>query len=1143
MSKPLWKKGRILLIGAAIALAVFLAAFFYVFSSPVDLSSQHARIEAIIEKRTGIKVKAEAVVLKAFPHIDLRIKDAEAFDGNAAFLKIRSMRLVLPLLSIFSRSININSLDIDGLELNVTRNASGEINLARLLKKPTPVTLKRLNLSDARASFKDEAANAAFDVTGIKAAITRTREGFDYAAEAALRPGVKISLRGTGDDGKGRLAFSGTCAVKGFDLARLTPYIRKSLPNASISGMAGFAGSYSYDGDMRAKGSLTYKNAAAVLPGLLAKPLVSASGSAAMSFFRDKKGTVSAVDRAALAFDGFSLSGSLKVKTLAATNGKGVEPLQKVPPVFEAQLSSTPAPVRTLMAYIPAPYSKMLEKVRPVDGTVALKNLSVSGTSGDLKERDTYKRPGFASASVKFDNVKVKHQNLEKPFAGIRGVLAFKDNVLSLEHFTGRHGAISVDDLSGEIKDPAGKADYRLSLAADLETSQLLPLARALLEDRLAQEDIEKLGKARLAGKAGLILKLKGKGRPLRGFDGLKGAAYSGALRLNGVDAGYGDIPLALKSLKGLFAFDNSGITLKGVEGTDEFKSLLGVDGSVTHYLSKSPALDIRARGALSQGTADTAFRKWGIEGPVYGGSVPFTISLRGSPGSLSAKASLNFTPIAIEYKNIVKKSAGVKAFAKGSFSLSNKELSIKEFILAFGKTTVNGGGRLSLGDGHAYNFFALSRHVDIDDLGHVAAFLVDGAASGGILAFDVKTEKNAQDKKPSYEGDVTFKDGRFNAVFLAKPVEKVSASLKFGKDAVHFALDKLSAGQTEVSARLDAQNGTISFEVDSPGFFLEDFIKKAEGPPSDTAPGAPLVKKQNRIKNFLFDIIEAEDAAGAAPAFIGGGIIKIKKGSIMGRTFEDLSAGFVLEKDALYIKPITYFKNEGSAAAQVTVYRGASTPLLFAAKMDFSGVQLEPFFKEMGAKKQILSGPVRGTMELTGRRGASPFTAGLNGSVYLRSEDGRLYKFTLLSKIFSIVNILSITELFEEGLPYKYISGDFTVKDGIISTNNLRLDASSMRMSALGEISLPDAAIDAVLAMHPFVTIDKIISTIPLAGWIIGGRQESTLSMYYDIVGPLKEPEVGPAPIKGLGAGVLGILQRLIEAPVELLRPDSAPK
>lgn len=1135
MLKSLWEKRRILLICAAIAFAVFLAAFFYVFSSPVDLSSQRARIEAIIENRTGIKVMTQSVALKAFPHIDLTIKGAAAFDGNDAFLKIRSMRLVLPLLSIFSRSINISSLDIDGLELNVARNASGDINLSRFMKESRPVMLKKLNLSDARASFKDAAANAAFDVTGIKAAITRTPKGFDYAAEAALRPGMTISLRGAGNDAKGRLEFSGTCSVKGFDLALLTPYIRKSLPNASVSGMAGFAGSYSYDGDMRAKGSLTYKNAAIALPGLLAKPLTSASGSVAMSFFRDKKGAVSAVDKATLAFDGFSLSGSLKVKTLAANNGK------KVPPIFEAELSSTPAPVRTLTAYVPAPYNKILEKVRPVDGTAALKSLSVSGTFDDLKDRSAYKKPGFASASVELDNVKVNYRNLEKPLAGIRGVLAFKDNVLSLEHFTGRHGAIIVSDLSGEVKDPlrrlgvAVKANYRLSLTADMETSELVPLAMALFKDR-AREDIEKLGKARLAGKADLTLKLKG-------------AAYSGALKFSGVDASYGDIPLAIKSLKGALLFDNKSITLESVEGTDEFGSLYGVEGSVKNYLSKSPMLDIKTRGALSQGTVDAAFRKWNIEGPVYKGSVPFTVSLRGSPGSLNAKASLDFTPVAIEYKNIIKKGARVKAFAKGSFGLGSTELSIKDFTLAFGKAAVNAGGRLSLGDGHAYSFFAFSKHVDVGDLSHVAAFLTDGTASGGVLAFDLKTEKNAQDEKPSYEGEVTFKDGRFNAVFLAKPVEKVNASLKFGKDAVHFALDKLSAGETEVSARLDAQNRIINFEVDSPGFFLEDFIKKAEpfqraeGQPSDTAPGAPPVKKQSRIKDFLYDFIEQKEAAGAAPAFVGKGIVKIKKGSIMGRTFEDLSAGFELEKDALYIRPITYFKNQGRAAAEVIVYRGASAPLLFAAKMEFAGVQLEPFFKEMGAKKMILSGPVRGTMELAGRRGASPFTAGLNGSAYLHSEDGKLYKFTLLSKIFSIVNILSITELFEDGLPYKYISGAFTVKDGVISTNNLRLDASSMRMSALGEINLPNTTIDAVLAMHPFVTIDKIISTIPLAGWIIGGRQESTLSMYYDIVGPLKEPEVGPAPIKGLGVGVLGILQRLIEAPVELLKPDSAPK
>ena len=130
-------------------------------------------------------------------------------------------------------------------------------------------------------------------------------------------------------------------------------------------------------------------------------------------------------------------------------------------------------------------------------------------------------------------------------------------------------------------------------------------------------------------------------------------------------------------------------------------------------------------------------------------------------------------------------------------------------------------------------------------------------------------------------------------------------------------------------------------------------------------------------------------------------------------------------------------------------------------------------------------------------------------------------------------MNIISISELFEDGYPYMEVTGDFLVKDGIMTTGNLMLDAASMRMSGAGEIRLPAREIDGLLGLHPFVTIDKIITNIPVAGWIIGGKEKSTVSMYYDVKGPLKNPSIEPAPIKSIEKGILGVLERLIEAPV----------
>ncbi|MDH4228091.1 MAG: AsmA-like C-terminal domain-containing protein, partial [Deltaproteobacteria bacterium] len=45
-----------------------------------------------------------------------------------------------------------------------------------------------------------------------------------------------------------------------------------------------------------------------------------------------------------------------------------------------------------------------------------------------------------------------------------------------------------------------------------------------------------------------------------------------------------------------------------------------------------------------------------------------------------------------------------------------------------------------------------------------------------------------------------------------------------------------------------------------------------------------------------------------------------------------------------------------------------------------------------------------------------------------------------------------------------------------------------------------------------PLVTLDKILSNIPVVNWIITGKDKSTVTFYNKITGPLKSPEVRSA-------------------------------
>jgi len=58
-------------------------------------------------------------------------------------------------------------------------------------------------------------------------------------------------------------------------------------------------------------------------------------------------------------------------------------------------------------------------------------------------------------------------------------------------------------------------------------------------------------------------------------------------------------------------------------------------------------------------------------------------------------------------------------------------------------------------------------------------------------------------------------------------------------------------------------------------------------------------------------------------------------------------------------------------------------------------------------------------------------------------------------------------------------------------------------------------------------------LSYVPIAGYILTGKEKAFLSYVYEVKGDLDDPKIEPIPIKGLGESFLGIMKRLVETPL----------
>jgi hypothetical protein len=163
-----------------------------------------------------------------------------------------------------------------------------------------------------------------------------------------------------------------------------------------------------------------------------------------------------------------------------------------------------------------------------------------------------------------------------------------------------------------------------------------------------------------------------------------------------------------------------------------------------------------------------------------------------------------------------------------------------------------------------------------------------------------------------------------------------------------------------------------------------------------------------------------------------------------------------------------------------------------------------------------------------------------LSGKFNLQCENGVIERAKTLGRIFSILNVSQlfkgrVPDLKSEGLPYRFITASFQITDGVLSTEDLLVDSDAMRITAVGKADLKNNLADVRIGVHPLGTVDTVLSNVPIAGYILTGRDKAFLSYVYEVKGDLDEPKIEAIPVKALGEGFLGIIKRTLETP---LRP-----
>lgn len=267
----------------------------------------------------------------------------------------------------------------------------------------------------------------------------------------------------------------------------------------------------------------------------------------------------------------------------------------------------------------------------------------------------------------------------------------------------------------------------------------------------------------------------------------------------------------------------------------------------------------------------------------------------------------------------------------------------------------------------------------------------------------------------------------------------------------------------------------------------------------------------------------------------------EVAKGTYQGLKVQQATTTITSVNGVLRISPLHFSTGGGKCLAQIALQRDAKQNRLLTVSGQIKGVEAATLQhgKTLG-KKGLLSGALDGDFQLTGELGAN-YLPTVDGGFRLTLKDGTLRKFTFLAKVFSLLNVsqiltLQLPDMVEEGMPFSKMEGSFALRDGILTTEDLLVTSNAMNLSLVGDVDLAKEELDLILGIKPFGTVDKLVTRIPIAGWLLTGEEKALITAHFEITGPSQSPKVQAIPVTSISGKVLGIFQRVLGLPGKLI-------
>ena len=521
------------------------------------------------------------------------------------------------------------------------------------------------------------------------------------------------------------------------------------------------------------------------------------------------------------------------------------------------------------------------------------------------------------------------------------------------------------------------------------------------------------------------------------------------------------------------------------------------------------------------------------------------------------------------------------------------KEFRISDLKCDMGASSLRLKGLMDLANDNSIQFEASSKRIVLEDLG--IRFKKRNLPASGNLGFDVSV--NVFPSKPmetTVQGAVTgnglsFQTGTFplpvtncnlDVAFFGKKVRIEKLHLNLGK--TDFQIEGTLQGWDGLAGSLVARTDYLYLSNLIPGG-LPGLLNRLSSKPGRTGPVREKEDAKGDQASEPFLIISSK--APDIPVFQEE---RPKSASIRnpnqtrpdpgirvdeeGKKAKKKSAEFVKKSDIQLNLSASKGELEQFKCGPIKIECALRAGNLYVSRSRFDwengSLRLRGYMKKDGKPETMFSGylemkeqPLRElpqsfrfiqsnmdgdmTMEalfFVEGNSAKDLVSNLTGSVNFDLEHGIVKKSHVFIKIMDFLSLQRVfqerpSDLGNEGLYFESIGGNIELEKGIARTEGLTMQSPVFNALVKGEADLNTATLNAELGILPLVSIDTMISSIPIVGYLLTGDEKALYADYFEVKGPISNPEVNYIALKSISNGTVGLLKRIFLSPQRLFK------